>query len=215
VNFNEQQVHKTVSLIIPILDTHDILYWIEGSLLPTSLNGSLYREVHDLDILIDKDKAELFTQELQKLGYKQKEKNMYSVAERLGIRVFTHDTLLNIGYFSLSTISDPYEITAGPITIKIPKKILTRTRYRFKDIQFYGIPTEGAYALALLSQGNPKRKHEFELYKKLGIKPFKWPLYDLYIFGIKGNWLFDLLNLVLMIIGKIRVVFKKPYDPWQ
>lgn len=214
-NFNEEQIYKTLKAVIPILEAHKISYWFEGSMIPTSINGSLYREMHDLDILIDKDKANIFTQELKKLGYKQKSKNIYSVAERLGVRVFTHDHFLEISYFSFSIKSNHYEIDAYPLKVVIPKRILAKTKYEFRNIQFNGIPAEGAYALALLSQGNPKRKHEFELYKSLRIKPLKWPLYDLYLWGIKSNWVFDLLNIFLIIIGKIRVIFNQPYDPWR
>ena len=215
-NFNELQVYETLSKVVPILNTHRISYWFEGSIIPTSANGFLYRKVNDLDILIDKDKADTFTQELKKIGYKQKDKNIYRVSEHVGVRVFIHKSLLEIGYFSISiSKSGPYEIKAGPLRITISRSVLTKTGYQFNDIDFIGIPLEGAYTFALLSKGNPKRVHEFELYERLKIKPFKWPIYDLYLWGVKCNWLIDLLNISLITLGKVRVWFRKPYDPWR
>lgn len=212
---NETQVYETLKLILNILNSHNIKYWFEGSIIPASVNGALYRKINDLDILIDRSQAEVFTNELLKLGYTQKNKNIYRVADQLGVRVFTHPTLLEVGYFSLSLGEQEYEIKSGPIKVTVPKSLLTDTQYTFKDLSFNGISLEGMYTLALLSKNNPKRKHEFELYKKLNLKPLKWPIYDFYLFGIKCNWLVDVLNLGLVIIGKLRVLFKKPYDPWR
>lgn len=214
VVFNTKRVLSTLELVLPIIKSNTQKYWFMGSLVPTALNKSLYREIHDFDIIIFTKNLDKLLSDLYSLGYKKKPMNFLRVSELLGVYVFSHSTLLDIGFFVIDEEERCYSITAGPVRVEIPLENLHEKEYRLSNQSFLGIDPSFAYILSLLHKENPKRIKEFALYKSLGVIPAKWPIYSIYFFGMKANWMIDGLNSLLILIGKIRTKFGLPYDPW-
>lgn len=212
--FNTKRVVSTLELVLPIIKSNTQKYWFMGSIIPTALNKSLYREVHDFDIIVLTKNLDKLLSSLYSLGYKKKPMNFLRVSELLGVYVFSHPTLLDIGFFVIDEEEKCYSITAGPVRVEIPLENLHEKEYRFSNQSFLGIDPSFAYILSLLHKENPKRIKEFALYKSLGVIPAKWPIYSIYFFGMKANWMIDGLNSLLILIGKIRTKFGLPYDPW-
>ncbi len=213
--FNTDQVYKTLKEVLTILQKYNVQYWFMGSIIPTALNGELFRTVNDLDIVLEEKDSSQVISDLKKLGYTRKDKNIYRVSEQLGVYTFVHPSLLEVGFFLVSEEKENYLIKAGIAKIVIPKSKLKTQKYRLRDLTFFGIPQSVAYTFSALAKDNPKRQKELALYKKLGITPAPWPPYNFYLFGFKANWVINILNLSLVIIGKIRVRLGKPYDPWR
>jgi len=213
--FNTKRVLSTLELVLPAIKSNTQKYWFMGSIVPTALNKSLYREVHDLDIIVITKNVDKLLSSLYDLGYKRKPMNFLRVSELLGVYVFSHSTLLDLGFFVIDEEEKCYSITAGPVRVEIPLENLQAKGYNFTNQSFLGIDPSFAYTLSLLHKENPKRINEFNLYKSLEIIPAKWPIYTIYFFGIKANWMIDGLNSLLVLIGKIRTKFGLPYDPWQ
>ena len=214
-NFNSAQVYKTLKIVLKILKKYKVKHWFEGSIIPTALNGKPLRQVNDLDIVLVSENPKNIIQELKRHGYKRKTKNIYRVSDQLNIFTFEHPKLLEVGFFAAKEIGNDYVISNVIAQVIIPKHKLPDTKYRFKDLQFNGIPASAAYTLSRLHPENPKREKELKLFKKLKIKPGNWPLYDFYLLGFKAKWAIDFINFSLVIIGKIRLTLGKPYDPWR
>ena len=213
--FNMKKVVVTLGIVLPIMKSHTKKYWFMGSIVPTSLHKSLYREVHDIDIIVLTENLDGLLKSLYALGYKKKPLNFYRVSELLGVYVFSHPTLLDVGFFVIQEDASCYTITAGPVRVEIPFQNLVQREYTFADMTFTGIDPAFAYRLALLAKANPKRAKELVLYKSLGVTPATWPIYAIYIFGMRANWIMDMLNSTLVLIGNVRVKLGLPYDPWQ
>lgn len=214
--FNTTQVQNTLKLVVGLLNKYNVNYRFMGSILPTALNGSLYRNVNDFDILVDKAKVENLSSELVKLGFTRKSKNMFRVSEQLGLYVFKHPALLETSFFAVNIDKgEEMCLESWPFLIKIKSDISKATNYAIWDTKFMGIPVSTAYTIALISKFNPKRKVEFEVYRKYEAQKIKRRLFDMYFMGIKVNWLIDLLNLGLILVGELRVKFGMPYDLWR
>lgn len=213
--FNTDQVYKTLKKVLSILENHKSRYWFMGSIIPTALNGKLFRTVNDLDIVLEENNSSQVIADLKNLGYTRKDKNIYRVSEQLGVYTFVHPSLLEVGFFLVSEVKDNYLIKAGIAKVVIPKNKLTTQTYTFKDFTFSGIPQSVAYTFSSLAKDNPKRYKELALYQRMGMRPAPWPPYDFYLFGLKANWVINFLNASLVIIGKMRVMRGRPYDPWR
>lgn len=105
-NFNEQQVYETLNKVVSILNGNSITYWFEGSIIPTSVNRSLYRKVNDLYILIGKAWETSKTRKFFIALFIYLSISLYFAT--IGIKEpFINATVLTIG-FLLSTLSLPY-----------------------------------------------------------------------------------------------------------
>ncbi len=213
-NFNQPQVEDTLRLVTKIFHQKQVGYLFMGSILPTALNGKLYRRVNDFDILIDISDLNKVVPELQANGFYRKTKNYFRISELLNLYEFYHPKLLEVGFFAIN-FSDHPCLEAGPFRVDINPKALKKTKYSFANINFWGIPAPAAYRLALYAKSNPKRKIEFQIYKQHQIKQFDERPYDLYFLNLKINWLLEVMNFALVVIGNLRVTLGKPYDLWR
>lgn len=213
-DFNTEKVKLTLKAVIPVIEKYTDQYWFMGSMIPTAMNGKLYREVHDFDIIIVPNNLEKLLKQIYQLGYKKKPLNFFRVSELMGVYVFSHDTLLDIGFFVISKVKKSYLIKSGPVKVEILFENLQPREYVFGRQKFVGIDPSFAYRLSLLHEHNPKRTKELELFKTLKITPAKWPIYQVYCWGRNANWMIDFLNFVLVIIGKIRTKLNLSYDMW-
>jgi hypothetical protein len=213
--YNTDRVIQTLKRVLPILQAKTNKFWFMGSMVPTALNGALYREVHDFDIIVITEHLPELLNALYRLGYAKKQLNFFRVSELLGVYVFSHPTLLDIGFFVIAEENRLYTITAGAVRVVIPMKNLEAKKYTFHHMSFSGILPSFSYRLALLAKHNPKRQKEMIIYRSHGVKPAPWPFYDFTMFGKNANWVMNTLNSLLILIGRTRVLFGLPYDPWQ
>jgi len=184
-------------------------------MVPSAINGGLYRDVHDFDIIVlPKSLPELLLA-IYALGYTKRPLNFFRVSELMGVYVFSHPTLLDIGFFVISEEASMYTVVSGPVRVEIPPQNLVPRTYKLGPYSYPGIDPSFAYALCLLARDNPKRKKELELYRSHHIIPAKWPIYTFRIGGYVADWVVDLLDSALAVIGRIRTKFGLTYDPWQ
>lgn len=213
--FNQDQVIHTLKLVQPVLQKYTRQYWFMGSMVPTAMNGGLYREVHDFDIIVNTDTLSDLLSQIYSLGYKKKPLNFFRVSELLGVYVFSHKTLLDIGFFVIHEEGQIYTINAGPVRVSIPKNNLKTNMYTLRGMSFPGIQPSYAYRLMLLAKHNPKRQKELLIYQSHDIHPANWPFYDFRVWGRNANWIMNMLNSSLAALGRTRVALGLPYDPWQ
>jgi hypothetical protein len=213
--FNTETVLQTLTTILPVLDAHTNRYWFMGSMIPSAINGGLYRDVHDFDIIVYTENLPSLLENIYALGYTKKPINIFRVSELLGVYVFSHPTLLDIGFFVIGTDGTYYTITSGPVHVEIPMKNLIQKQYSLHGVSYPGIDPSFAYTLCLLAKFNPKRAKELLLYASKKIVPAPWPIYTFRVWGKNANWMVDLLDTMLVYIGIIRVRLGLPYDPWQ
>lgn len=102
-----------------------------------------------------------------------------------------------------------------PFKVKIENGVLKPTLYKLLNINFFGIPQNTAFTGALIHKTNPKRIKELEIFKKNKITPRKKNYLNVYWGERKINWIYDLINFFLKVLGKIRVKLGLAYDPWR
>lgn len=213
---NKQQVLESLHLILSILETNNITYRFLGSVITCALRSEVYRDIKDLDLLIDRSKQEIMEKELEKNGYTKKVKNHLRVSEILNLQIYQHSRYLETSFYGIAFLE------SGDATLKMPNveatiecSAIKPTKYRLESIDFIGVPSEIVYKTILYSRNNPKREKEFEIFRKLGVLPYKGDVFKLKFNNIDISWLPRLVNYVLECIGLIRLSMGKKYDIWK
>ena len=125
--------------------------------------------------------------------------------------------MLETSFYGLDFLDD------GSATLRMPhvratveKHAIEPTKYKLKDTSFVGIPASVVYKTILYSKSNPKRKPEFEILTKLGIRPYGGNIYKVTAYGLDISYLPRLASFVLELIGIVRIrLLGKKYDMWK
>ena len=213
---SEQRVDQTLYVILKILNKHKVEYRFLGSLVTAAINGSLHRDLGDLDLLVDEMKKEILFKELRQVGYKRAGGMFAFSRKHLNLETLVHDELLSIGYF-WGRFGDREGFRMGnqfaSVTIK-PQSVVPTT-YQLNEHAFVGIPERAVAVGIMQSASNPKRKKEVEMLAKKKIKPFADEGISIRVLGIPFDWVYIVSMKVLNVLGKIRVLFGLPFDPWR
>jgi len=213
---NEKQVISTLRFIVGILNKYKVEYRFLGSIITCALEGSVYRNINDLDILIDTDKINIIADELVANGFQKKIKNHLRVSEQLNLHIYQHPKFLEISFFGVIFSPNGSAILQTKnFYADIPKTAIDPVSYSLGDLNFIGIPASVVYKTILLNRSNPKRIKEIEIFKKNNVKPFGKNIYTLKFIGLNITQLTTLPNMVLEIIGKRRLLMGKEYDIWK
>ena len=213
-NQKDQIVHSLKSTI-RIFQDCKANYRVLGSVLLVAHTGSIFRTIHDVDILLDKkDKNNVFKQ-LKEKGFTLVEQNKigfhYTEAKKEGLLALT---FMLIGDFTQNYFSWPF---MRILELRIKNEYLKATTYKFKGIEFIGIPLSSSIAGIRMSFLNPKRKLDREVLEK-EFNQSQVKLYDniiVYVLGIKLPYVYDIFSFFYNIYGGLRVILGKKYEIWD
>ncbi len=216
VEFNSNIVTPSLKQLVKILNNNNVKYRFLGSVVISAINGKQYRNLGDLDLIVDiKGKDILYTQ-LINLGYKRAG-GIFAFARRyLFLETLEHEKLIGVGYFVGRWQKDGSIIMGEKlIKVSIESYALKSTQYELYGIEFIGIPQQSIATGVKSSENNPKRKKEILILKEKNILPFTNNYIHIDIFGIKSDWIYHFTMKILNIVGVLRVKLGLPFDPWR
>lgn len=215
-NVNVEQVMRTLRVVLDILEKQNVEYRVLGSAVFAAMYGQVHRKIGDIDLLIDKEKQDLFFSELERLGY-VRAGGMFAFGRKyLALETLIHDDLLSVGYFFGDfEKSGNFRMGGKVISVFAESKSVVPVSYQLNGISFVGIP-ERAIAVGIMqSSSNPKRKKEVAFLKERGIEAFPTDGIHVRVFGLSFDWLYKAVMKFLNLIGILRIKFGLAYDPWR
>ncbi len=137
-------------------------YWTFGSVICAALNGSFYRRIGDIDILIDSKNFEHLRNFLLDQGYSIEEKKPWTIVAFSGFS-WTNATKGKICISIVKAHFNPDGSCWLPLNFGfsgyLPASALTPTSYRFYNINFWGLPPESLLYRIKIEYGNNVIKH--------------------------------------------------------
>ena len=191
-------------------------YRVVGSILVASMNGKPHRELHDVDLLVDKRIYQQVLDGFEKAGFKRVKKH----APGFKWDEFQKYKHLTFGTLLIGTFEENYFVYKANrwLTLQIRNEYLAPTDYVLFDLKVRGIPPRSAYEGIKAASLNSKRKKDKEIVRKyMGHKTEGLSInhaFRVKIFGITAPYLYTLFSHVYNLIGGIRLRFGKSYDPW-
>ena len=215
-NYNHDIVSLTLKDVVNILTSHKIEYRFLGSVVVAAINGTLYRKIGDLDLLIDTNGKDILYDSLTKLGYKQAE-GMFSFARKyMALETLEHQTLLGVGYFFGNWQADgSFVMGDARASVAIESHALKKTVYTLAGVEFHGIPPKSIATGIYASKKNPKRQKELILLREKNITPFPNKYIHVRIGNVRVDWLYHRAMSILTIIGIVRIRLGFAFDPWR
>jgi len=193
-------------------------YRVVGSILVASMNGKPHRELHDVDLLIDKRIYQQILDRFEEADFKRVKKHApgFKWDEFHKPKHLTFGTLL-IGTFEKDYFL--YKANRG-LTLTIKTEYLKPTNYTLFGLKIRGIPPRSAYEGIKAASLNSKRKKDKQIVAKyMGVKITDGlsinQAFNVKLFGIRVPYLYALFSQVYNLIGGIRLRFGKSYDPWM
>lgn len=215
-DYNSDIVSLTLKEVIKILRSQKIEYRFLGSVVVAAMNGKLYRNIGDLDLLVDRKGKERLFNALTKLGYKQAG-GMFSFARKyMALETLEHPTLLGVGYFYGHWQDDGTFVMGNTrVSVTIEPHALKKTVYILDGVEFNGLPPEAIATGIHASEKNPKRQKELILLKDKNMQVLPNTYIHVRVFGFRADWVYHFVMTVLNIIGVIRVRRGLSFDPWR
>ncbi|MCL5666427.1 MAG: hypothetical protein M1383_01510 [Patescibacteria group bacterium] len=210
-----QELANSVNLATTVFNACQVEYRILGSVLIVSHTGKLFRRIGDLDILLDESKKACVFGKLKEMGVELVARRWlnFSWTETrkdgyLGL------TFLLVGKFNKEYFSYRF---LKVCELRINADYLTPTTYCFHGINFIGIPISSAVAGIRKSLLNPKRKLDQEVLGEdfTKSKTRTYNCINVYVFGIKIPFLYDVFSCLYNIYGGLRVKFGRKYEVWD
>ncbi|TSC77132.1 MAG: hypothetical protein G01um101431_315 [Parcubacteria group bacterium Gr01-1014_31] len=211
----KQKIINTLQIATDIFRLCNAEYRIVGSTLIAAHVGRVFRHIGDLDVVLDEENKECVFEHLRKAGFTLENKMKMGFRwteaakdEYLGL------TFLLVGKFTKDYFSRRF-MKVGEI--RITSDYLRRTPYHFENLEFVGIPLSSVLAGIYQSFLNPKRKIDKNVLEKeyKMVKPKIFGNIEIYIFGVKVPFLYDLFSFFYNVYGGIRIVFGKKYEIWS
>lgn len=188
-----------------------------GSLLVASLNGRPHRELHDIDLLIDKRDYPDIINRFEKLGFKRIRK------QAPGFRwdEFTKPKHLTFGTLLIGTFEENHFVyhANNHLTLRIKNSYLKPTEYKLFSLTIRGIPLRSVYEGIKVANLNSKRKIDKEIVTQSINGKISEGLsinhaFRVEVFGIRIPYLYTVFSRTYNVIGGIRLKLGKSYDPW-
>ena len=210
------QIVRSLKLALQIFKDCDANYRIVGSMLVTSYIHRIFRRVGDLDVLLDKKSYSCILSKLEESGYILKKKHwsffQWIEAEKKDCLGFT---FLLVGEFNDTCFR--YEIIPR-CELRIRIEYLHPTSYSFEGIDFLGIPLSSVQAGIRQAFLNPKRKLDKQVLQVHTKNDTSNQIYNniqVFLWGIKIPYLYDVFSFFYNIYGGFRVVLDKKYESWE
>ncbi len=209
------QILRSLKLAVKIFNECKANYRIVGSMLVTSIAKRIFRRVGDLDVLLDNKSYPIVLHKLEESGYVLKKKNWgffkWIEAEKIDCLGFT---FLLVGDFTDTYFT--YRMFPH-VELRIRIEYLNPTNYSFEEVTFVGIPRSSVMAGIRQAFLNPKRKLDKQILLEFTKNDTSQQTYDnlqVFIFGIKIPYLYDIFSFFYNIYGGFRVMFGKKYETW-
>lgn len=193
-------------------------YRVLGSVLVAALNGQPHRELHDIDLLIDKRVYPAVEARFKELGFRKVTKpalafewDEYEKPEHL-----TFGFLLK-GNFK----QDYFEYEPSNFfRLRIDNAYLQPTEYELYGYKIRGIPLRSVYEGIKAASFNTKRTVDLNLVSRKikGGLPKGLSLdqaFKVRVLGLTVPYLYPIFSQVYNIIGGLRLSLGKSYDIWH
>lgn len=193
-------------------------YRVLGSVLVAALNGLPHRELHDIDLLIDKRIYRVVEARFKELGFRKVTKHAL---------VFEWDEYEKTEHLSFGFLlkgnfkQDYFEYKPSNLFgLRIDNTYLKPTEYELYGYKIRGIPLRSVYEGIKVASLNTKRKVDLNivLQKIKGELPTGLSLdqaFNVRVFGIAIPYLYPAFSQVYNIVGGIRLSLGKSYDTWH
>lgn len=214
--FNSDVIIPTLNNVIAILTKNNIEYRFLGSVVAAATNGTLHRNLGDLDLIIDERGKDALTSALLQMGY-YPVNGMFAFARRfMSLETLRHKEFAEVGYFYGRWQPDGSILMGGEhINVSVEGKALTPTTYTLHGVSFTGVNPRAAMTRIRASSANPKRRKELEFFRVRGIEPFPDTFVHVNIYGMRADWMYHLFSCTQNLIGRIRLAFGLSFDPWR
>ncbi len=211
----EHAIVKTLSLAVKIFKGCNAEYRVLGSTLIVAHTGNVFRHIGDLDVLLDEGSRDCVLKKLKDAGFtiQRKKKAGFPWIEAMRSD-YLGFTFLLVGEFA----KDYFRWRFLKICeLRIKSDYLAPTRYNFGDASFIGIPLSSVISGIRQSFLNPKRRIDKRVLEE-EIRKEKVGAYgniNVYIFGVKIPFLYDIFSFFYNVYGGIRVLFGRKYEIWN
>lgn len=210
-----KQISSSLKLVTDICNDCEAEYRILGSVILVAYTGTIFRTIHDIDVLLDATARNCVFEKLEMKGFRITERKSF------GFRYFEAKkqdfltiTFLLIGKFYPDYFTWPF---SKILELRISNAYIKPTRYHVGRIEFTGIPISSAIAGIRMSFLNPKRAADREAlgaaFQESHIK-----LYDniaVYACGIKLPYVYDVFSFLYNLYGGLRVKIGRKYEVWE
>lgn len=213
--FNEKQVGRTLNIVLNLLRGYGVEYRMLGSVVASAINGYQYRELGDIDLLVDKSVQSKMLRDLKLMGYWARG-GIFSFGRKyLSTDSLDHSDLLEVGMFWGRFEKNGSFVLGKYWKTWVDGYAILPTEYELHGVKFLGLPAETIASGIMMSPSNPKRVKELEMIKRLGVRAREHGYMHMSIFGVKVDWLYYLIMAILNLVGLVRVKMGKPFDPWR
>lgn len=193
-------------------------YRVLGSTLVAAINQNAHRELHDIDLLIDERIYEDVSNSFKEVGFRKVTK----YASGFKWDEFEKENHLTFGILLRGKFNkDYFEYRPNKhIALMIKNDYLKPTIYELYGEKIRGIPLRSVYEGIKIASLNSKRKVDKQIIlKKIGHSlPNGISLdsaFDVQIFGVKIPHLYTAFSQIYNLVGGVRLVLGKSYDPWK
>ncbi len=193
-------------------------YRVLGSLLVAAINGKLHRELHDIDLLIDKEVYKEVARRFEEQGFKKIHKHApgFEWDEFVKPNYLTFGVLL-VGKFGKAFFD--YRANRW-LKLRIKKEYLKPTEYHLYGHKIRGIPVKSIYEGIKIANLNKKRRIDRTVVEKYFTSNIPESLsinraFRVNLFGVDIPYLYTFYSHIYNIIGGIRLRIGKTYDPWM
>lgn len=216
MNFEFQRpiLRNSLKLATQIFKECQSKYRVVGSVLIVSITNKIFRKIGDIDLLLDLESFDCVLQKLKRYGFTLLRRRLFIFpwieAKKVGHLGFT---FLLVGKFNAKGFF--YRIGKW-IEIRVQANYITPTEYQFEGIKFSGIPIPSVAAGIQQSFLNPKRSLDKQMIKPyLTATPFPYGRINIYMFGIRIPYLYDMYSFLYNLYGGARVLVGKKYESWE
>lgn len=217
-------MNKNVEHIQNSLDTLQTVfnglsdYRVVGSILVAAINGKPHRELHDIDLLIDRKIYDEVAKRFLELGFSRLTKH----AGGFTWDEFQKKNHLTFGVLLRGSFKNKYfEYKANNvITLLINNQYLTATEYKLFGKKVQGIPIRSVYEGIKIANLNKKRLVDKKIVLEKTSGKFSKGLslnqaFHIRLAGLEVPYLYTIFSQVYNLIGGIRLAMGKPYDTWS
>lgn len=214
---NTEQIKNSIRVLPELFDGFEN-YRVIGSILVAAINTKPHRELHDIDLLIDKKIYDQVVTRFEKFGFKKITKHASG---------FTWDEFKKLNHLPFGILlkgsfnNDFFEYKANKyVTLSVNNDYLKPTIYELYGEKIRGIPLRSVYEGIKIASLNTKRRVDKQIVaQKIGKKlPDGLSLneaFHVHIGGVELPYLYSIFSQVYNVLGGIRLLFGKPYDTWN
>ena len=207
-------IRNSLKVAMDIFQKCQCQYRIVGSVLIVALTNQIFRKIGDIDLLLDHRSFHCVLQKLKKLGFTIYRKRLFVFpwieAKKEGCLGFT---FLLVGDFSPNGFL--YRIGKW-IEIRVRADYIHPTEYAFEGVRFLGLPVNSIASGIQQAFFNPKRQLDKQMVKPyLTSKVLPYGQINIYLFGIRVPYLYDVYSFSYNLIGAGRVLLGKKYEFWE